>query len=131
MAQTIRKVANKGPAIPAGTAVTYDGPLSPGSDLYKVLAANPLDLSKMPAVGVVLQDIADGTNATQYGLIATGGSLGSVFGLEPEYQGQPVYVGTNGALTLTPPGQGAFVQEVAVLSGVYFELTIDIEEVTG
>jgi hypothetical protein len=127
MSQTLRRVANVGAAIPVGAAVSFDGPYTQGSDLFKVVKADPAVSAKMPAVGVAVWGIPAGNNGMQIGVIVTSGDTGSRFGLMTT-TGQKIYVGSDGMLSTTPPSSG-IVQQVAVGGNPYLDVVIDVDEV--
>jgi len=86
--------------IPLGTAVYISG-WSSGVTLVE--ACNPSDLSTMPSIGVVTDDVAFGQGATGEIIISGSHEFASGTIVPSGNANDPLYVGTTGAITATRP----------------------------
>lgn len=104
-------IVNKtGGGLTKGTAVAISG-WDVASSAFKVIAADNSDATKV-AAGVLAADLANNATGTldrdfslaSSGLDTSGGGV---------TVGDPVYLGTGGALTLTKPTNAGYAQEIA------------------
>jgi hypothetical protein len=86
--------------IPIGTAVYISGW---NSGVTLVEACNPNDLTTMPSIGVVTDDVAFGQGATGEIIISGSHQFASGTIVPSGNPNDPLYVGTTGAITATRP----------------------------
>ena len=89
-----------GTPIPIGTAVYISG-WNAGVTLVE--ACNPNDLSTMPSIGVVTDDVSFGQGATGEIIISGSHQFASGTIVPSGNANDPLYVGTTGAITATRP----------------------------
>jgi len=101
-----------GGTLTAGTVVYQSG--VSGQNL-RVQAASNTSSSTMPALGILTQDLADEAEGTAV-------LVGKLLGVDTSSfsEGDTLYVGTNGSLTVTKPtGEGALIQNIAKVLKVH------------
>lgn len=98
-----------GAAIPLGTAVYISGW---SSGVALVEACNPNDLSTMPSIGVVTDDVSFGQGATGEIIISGSHEFASGIIIPSGNANDPLYVGTSGAITATRPTGNNIRQKV-------------------
>jgi hypothetical protein len=91
---------SSGAPIPIGTAVYISG-WNGGVTLVE--ACNPSDLTTMPSIGVVTDDVAFGQGATGEIIISGSHQFASGTIVPSGNANDPLYVGTTGAITATRP----------------------------